>query len=67
VTVPLPSDNTYTQYVAGPALGLDVPVTAARHVQVVPQVRLYKLGTGAYSGSSGPLIVNLSVGARWAF
>ena len=57
---PRPSDYTYTQYVLGPALGFDAPTTAWDHVQVVPQVRLYKL-------ASGPLIVNLSVGARWAF
>lgn len=65
---PLPSESTDTQYVMGPAFGLDVPILAWRHIQVLPQFRIYQLsGSVSYSGGPGTLVTTASAGVRWTF
>jgi hypothetical protein len=56
-----PSEETSFAYSIAPVFGLDVPIRAARHLVVVPQVRTWKIPSG------GPLSVSFGAGARVAF
>ena len=55
------TDETQIYYDIAPVFGLDVPITAAKHVVVVPQVRTFKIPGG------GPLAVTAGAGARVTF
>lgn len=56
-----PSDSTVFDYSVAPAFGLDVPITVASHVLVVPQVRTWKIPGG------GPLALSTGASARITF
>lgn len=65
---PLPSDNTFTAYMIGPEFGLDAAVALWRHLRVVPQARVYRLGSfTTFLGTSQTLVTTLAVDARWYF
>lgn len=67
----LPDESSATTYRVGPAFGLDVAASVGPHVQIVPQVRLYRtsgyLPLSVYTTSNGPLGIHAGIGARWRF
>jgi hypothetical protein len=56
-----PSEDTTITYSIAPVFGLDVPIQAAPHLVLVPQVRAWKIASG------GPLSVSFGAGARVTF
>jgi hypothetical protein len=56
-----PSEDTFVAYSIAPVFGLDVPIQAAPHLVLVPQVRTWKIASG------GPLSLSFGAGARVTF